>query len=147
MALARTCSLCGQPLAAGARADARYCSTGCRVAAHRNPARVVEAEPVAPIVPTVTVQPLGWSVEGWVRTDDLGEIKRLHDELVCDEEIGEGLEFDVERLHRELVANEDFAGEGLEFDVDGPVARMFVAIDRLATAEEFARAVNEILAR
>lgn len=71
MALARTCSLCGQPLAAGARADARYCSTRCRVAAHRNPSRVVEAEPVARLVPTVTVQP----------PDPGDEIERLHAEL------------------------------------------------------------------
>jgi hypothetical protein len=44
------------------------------------------------------------------------------------------------------VGDEDL-GQGPEFDLDGPVARMFVAIERLDTAEEFARAVNEILAR
>jgi len=31
----RWCLRCGDPLPAGSRSDARYCSTACRVAAHR----------------------------------------------------------------------------------------------------------------
>lgn len=33
----RRCKQCGRPLRALARSDARYCSTRCRVAAHRSP--------------------------------------------------------------------------------------------------------------
>jgi hypothetical protein len=123
--MSRVCSLCGQPLAAGVRADARYCSTRCRVAAHRNPGRVAvesAAEPTA----AVTVKSLGWYVEGIIPADKRAEVERLHAELAD--------------------RHGDFASEGFELEADGPIiVRLFVAIDRLSTAEEFAQAVNDIL--
>ena len=120
--MAMNCAYCGRPLS-GKRADAVYCSSAHRLAAHRHPDRV--ARPDTPPRYTVTVRPVGWLVEGWVPTGWVADVGRLHDEL--------------EERHGGPLS------DGLEVEMGGRVAHIRVEFETRSHASEFARAVNEIL--
>lgn len=124
----RHCSICGQPLRPGARADARYCSTRCRVTAHRN-LNLVRTDEPAPAA-QVTVRSFGWYVDGIIPATHRAEIEQLY-ERVCER-------YGYTDLDSETVEFSNPRGYALHLELYAPLAT-------LDAAETFAGAVTAII--